>query len=277
MRGRRAPLLLLAAPLRPSPAAGLPPAFSPGPGRASSAFESAATAGIASPASAQSADVDEDPGEWERVAAEVEDQLGYLPPNLVGVTCRTALRRSPVALRAYPLNGGAKRRRTRARAELTPFPTLYWLSDPDICRAVADLERRGTVGMLEERLRADPELVRAHERAHEDYARERWGSLLREDREMLERAAAAAAAAAAATKGGQEERGGGSSPRSPRVTAGMVDMIRSSGIAGRARPFGPTIKCLHCHYAHYRSGGTGNVVGRWTDELLREEFPDLDL
>jgi len=192
------------------------------------------------------------------VVAEVERQLGYVPPNLVAVTSRTVRRNSPVALRTYPLNGGTIRRRSRSQGKLTPFPTLYWLSDPNICRAVADLERRGNVALLEKRLRLDPAYVKLHLAAHEDYARERWESLTVDDRAMLEDALT-----------GKGEVGG--------ITAGMVEMIRSSGIAGRSRPFGPSIKCLHCHYAHYRSGGEDNIVGRWIDELLREEFPDLDL
>ena len=55
-------------------------------------------------------------------------------------------------------------------------------------------------------------------------------------------------------------------------------MIRNSGIAGRKPPFEASIKCLHSHYAHYRSGGAEvNIVGKWVEDLLLENFPELDL
>ena len=52
--------------------------------------------------------------------------------------------------------------------------------------------------------------------------------------------------------------------------------------------FVPSVKCLHSHYAHYRSqlssSNTGhdgdgrvvlNMVGKWTHELLLECFPEI--
>ena len=46
--------------------------------------------------------------------------------------------------------------------------------------------------------------------------------------------------------------------------------------------FVPSVKCLHSHYAHYRSQDDTegsktviNMVGKWTHELLIEQFPDL--
>lgn len=206
-------------------------------------------------------DIDSYPREDEIV---VEEQLGYLPTNFVRVTSRTAEANRPVAIQTYPLNGGAVRRKTKAKGELTPFPTLYWLCCPEISRAVADLERRGFVGVLEERLRSDPEFTEQYIAAHTTYAKERWESLSREDTDMLERVAS----------GGDDLD---DDETTLSITKGMVDMIRYSGIAGRARPFEPCIKCLHSHYAHYRSDGDLNVVGMWTDTLLREQFPELDL
>jgi hypothetical protein len=75
----------------------------------------------------------------------------------------------------------------------------------------------------------------------------------------------------------------------------MRDMIRTSGVAGTdhrwvgpGEVFVPSVKCLHSHYAHYRSqlsrshdghGGDGrvvlNMVGKWTHELLLECFPEI--
>lgn len=195
----------------------------------------------------------------------VKQQLGYLPSNFVRVTSYTSIGRQPVAIQTYPLNGGAVRRKTKAKGDLTPFPTLYWLANGEISRAVAELERRGFVGVLEERLRSDDSFVGDYIAAHEMYAEERWNSLTDHDRAMLEGAEA----------GEQSVKGDGNV--SDEITPGMVRMIRNSGIAGRIPPFEPCIKCLHSHYAHYRSGGGINTVGKWVGELLLEEFPDLDL
>lgn len=215
----------------------------------------------------------------------VTEELGYLPPNFLRVSGRTRTsleggRRRPVAIQTYPLNGGAARRRAKARGALTPFPTLYWLCNAEIGRAVADLERRGYVKVLEARLRSSGEdAVEQFRRCHDEYGRERWGTLTEEDRAMLE-------------KGGD----GGEGDDGTGVNERMVNMIRWSGVAGTdysARPpseeegagedsisgvaFVPSVKCLHAHYAHYRSGGETNIVGMWTHEILTEEFPDLEL
>lgn len=195
----------------------------------------------------------------------VREQLGYLPSNFVRVTSYTSVGKQPVAIQTYPLNGGAVRRKVKAKGDLTPFPTLYWLANAEISRAVAELERRGFVGVLEERLRSDESFVEDYIAAHKMYAEERWQSLTNQDRVMLEGAEAA------------EQSGEGDSNGNDEITSGMVRMIRSSGIAGRIPPFEPCIKCLHSHYAHYRSEGDINIVGKWVGELLLEEFPELDL
>ena len=56
--------------------------------------------------------------------------LGSLPPNLVGVAA--CFDGAPAVLRTYPLGGGARRRRAKAEADLTPFPTLFWLCHPHV-------------------------------------------------------------------------------------------------------------------------------------------------
>mmetsp|Transcript_27118 Transcript_27118/g.78258 ORF Transcript_27118/g.78258 Transcript_27118/m.78258 type:complete len:295 (+) Transcript_27118:42-926(+) len=196
----------------------------------------------------------------------VREQLGYLPSNYVRVTSYTSRGQQPVAIQTYPLNGGAMRRKTKAKGELTPFPTLYWLANAEISRAVAELERTGFVGVLEEKLRSKDSYVEDYIAAHQIYAHERWQSLTDQDRAMLEGAA----------EGNNEDRCS-SNDDDVVVTPGMVLMIRNSGIAGRIPPFEPCIKCLHSHYAHYRSGGEANIVGRWVGDLLLEKFPELDL
>lgn len=216
----------------------------------------------------------------------IRSQLGYLPTNLLSVSARRGTTTAgtgtgtgtPLAFKTYPLNGGADRRKAKARGKLTPFPTLYWFCCPVVGKAIADLERRGFVAGLERRLRRSEGAADRFVRSHEEYARERWETLSQDHRDMLEK-----------NLEGTNDR--------------MRDMVRYSGIAGTDyesfvggggegdanvdKRTKPSIKCLHAHYAHYRSqiSRTGyrdkdefiNIVGEWTHLVLQEEFPDLIL
>jgi hypothetical protein len=199
----------------------------------------------------------------------VGQQLGYLPPNFLAVSARNG-NGSPVAIKTYPLDGGAPRRQAKAARSLsesvsvgTPFPTLYWLTCPSICTAIAALERNGYVGILEDRLQADSRQTRQLFCCHREYARERWTCLSLDDQNLLTQ-----------TDFSSVQR--------------MRDVLESSGIAGtnttsltQNGSFLPAIKCLHAHYADYRSsagqGRTENPVGRMVHELLVEQFPLVTL
>jgi hypothetical protein len=199
----------------------------------------------------------------------VRKQLGYLPSNFVSVSAWTlGSSKEPVAIKTYPLHGGAKRR--QAKAEIagasisSPFPTLYWLSCPEISRAVADLERRGFIQEFETKLKAEPELCLRLRKCHEEYAADRWNSLFEEDRSLL------------------------CNEDDPSVSR-MRNMMQNSGISGTNftvfeddEMFVAPIKCLHAHYAHYRSTMASpkvsrNPVGEMIQEHLTKEFPELQL
>lgn len=185
--------------------------------------------------------------------AAVEQQLGYVPPNFVKVTSWTS-GGAPVAIQTYPLDGGAPRRQRKVSSTVgTPFPTLFWLCNADIGRAIGDLERTGHVTILQERLNNDEENAKMFRQAHDDYAQERWLSLTAQHRESLE-----------------------------LYHNGMRAMLQESGVSGTAYHHAavPNIKCLHAHYAHYRSSNSpteGNLVGKWVHDLLVKEFTGLDL
>jgi len=149
-------------------------------------------------------------------------------------------------------------------SSITPFPTMYWLTCPHISKAISELERNGYVKIFEERILNNVELTNIWYNVHEEYANERWNLLTLEDQEYV-----------------SKER------------SSMKDILQYSGVAGtdhkgvRAQnadrtSFVPSVKCLHSHYAHYRSqddteGSKAviNMVGKWTHELLIEQFPDL--
>jgi hypothetical protein len=204
---------------------------------------------------------------------DIYNQLGYVPTNLVSVAARRGGGiNTPLVLKTYPLNGGAKRRKAKAQGDLTPFPTLYWFCCNEVGKAISELERRGFVGELEKRLCNDPEMFDKFIRSHDGYAEERWNSLSFDHQQYILK------------------------------HDGMVKIIKYSGIAGSDYELfrtskRPSIKCLHSHYAHYRGqmgkhslqgneiedseGGNIidniNIVGLWVDELLTQEFPDLIL
>ena len=61
----------------------------------------------------------------------------------------------------------------------SPFPTLFYLTCPRLVSAIGTLEASGLMREMTERLRADPTLAAAYERAHEAYLarREALGSV----------------------------------------------------------------------------------------------------
>ena len=196
----------------------------------------------------------------------IEKQLGYLPPNLLCVSARSMETKIPIAIQTYPLGGGSRQRRAKAAQNLTPFPTLFWLTCPVISKAISNLERRGVNKLLEERLlRNEDDSLRQMELCHEEYARIRWNSLSEEDKELLL---------------------GGADTDQDEIQEnrfqGFYSILRESGVAGTdwKRKDGsiPSVKCLHAHYAHFRSSsfsegrsGDINIIGAWTHELLLDE------
>jgi hypothetical protein len=197
----------------------------------------------------------------------VRDQLGYLPTNFLSVSAWKSNGEEPVAIKTYPLNGGAKRRQSKAEvpglAVNAPFPTLYWLTCPEISKAIADLERRGYIQDFEATLKENPEFAERLVQCHKDYAKERWSCLTTEDQELL-------------------------SQDNPSILR-MRTMMKESGISGTNFTIHldgdgtnvASIKCLHAHYAHFRSTMESdcscNPVGEMIHSTLEKEFPDLVL
>jgi exopolyphosphatase / guanosine-5'-triphosphate,3'-diphosphate pyrophosphatase len=91
----------------------------------------------------------------------VADQLGRNPTIPFVVVARCGLGH-PLVIRNHPLDDQGH-----------PFPTLYWLTCPDVAAAVARLESGGAIRRLNDQAELDPEFRTALRRAHEAYARER--------------------------------------------------------------------------------------------------------
>jgi hypothetical protein len=197
----------------------------------------------------------------------VENQLGYLPTNFISVSAWSDRGEKPVAIKTYPLFGGAKRRQEKSKVQgqtiNAPFPTLYWLTCPDISSAVADLERQGYIKNYEAAVNENSDLVDRLMRCHEECAKERWQSLTDEDRALLS--------------------------QDNQSILRMRNMMQFSGISGTnctsykgERLFVPPLKCLHAHYAYFRSAmksesNSISPVGEMIHATLEMEFPDLEL
>ena len=208
----------------------------------------------------------------------------------------------PIAIQSYPLlvqilnkNNKDEEARNDERSKhehynYTPFPTMYWLTCPHVSRAISEIERNGYVRKFQSRLEEDASLAREWFQCHEDYAAERWKLLSKSDRDwlLLE----------------LDNDNNNMSAEEQRKVQSMREMIMLSGVAGtdhrRLREkdddndedgkrkdtslYVPSVKCLHSHYAHYRSQKESgdnntviNIIGKWTHDLLAEEFPDLIL
>ena len=94
-------------------------------------------------------------------AAEVSRQLGRPARDLVEVSAHCVCGRPLVV-------------KTRPRLEDgTPFPTLYYLTQPAATAAVSTLEASGFMAQLQERLATDEALAIGYEAAHKSFLAER--------------------------------------------------------------------------------------------------------
>ena len=126
------------------------------------------------------------------------EQLGYLPSKICCVSARSASGR-PIAIKSYPLvvqqlvkNGDDSSdsnnydKSSNNENNITPFPTLYWLTCPHISRAISELEREGYIRLFQQRIENNiEELGVKWWKCHEQYGAERWCLLSTHDRDWL--------------------------------------------------------------------------------------------
>lgn len=227
----------------------------------------------------------------------ITEQLGYLPPNFLSVSARNA-DGSPIAIKTYPLQQPQPGRppkghnkSTRLDHELlelditaspsswgTPFPTHYWLTCPDIARAIGDLERMGYTRRIADYLNLEANAAKRDQllHCHRESGVDRWNTLHPSHRAFFERYG-----------------------KDYGTVGRMQFFVKESGIAGLHYQEQLTsdgkkleevaVKCLHTHYAHFCStsldrrepgksrGAKENPIGRITHDLLRTNFPSLCL
>ncbi len=127
-----------------------------------------------------------------------------------------------------------------------PFPTIYYLRDPDLVHRMSELERRLVTHRLQAQLDGDPGLMQRFHADHARYRDGRWAMLTAADRQRIE-------------------------------ASDSLGRAFCSGIAGVANF--DRIKCLHAHYAEHlaRSDTGGTTVGRLIDHasaVLGDEGAD---
>ncbi|SLH72930.1 septum formation initiator subfamily protein [Mycobacteroides abscessus subsp. abscessus] len=91
----------------------------------------------------------------------VAEQLGRTPRGVLAIAYRTPDGVPAVVKTAPRLPDG------------TPFPTLYYLTDPRLTAEASRQESAGVMREMTERLARDPELATAYRAAHESYLAER--------------------------------------------------------------------------------------------------------
>ena len=178
-------------------------------------------------------------------------QLGYSPSNLIEIAAGDD--RHPTVILLYPLNRNNLEGRYGVQVDgdakgLLPFPTIFWMTCPELKSRVSKLEDEGWILKLEHRLLHSPhseEYVQTMKKAHELYAQERWDLLSEEDKELIDR-------------------------------NNWTKALRDVGIAGMwSFQF---VKCLHTHYCHHLARPEhGNLIGQWVDDLLSGAYVDEQL
>jgi len=153
----------------------------------------------------------------------LQHHLGRVPRGVLSVETRCPAGH-PQVIKVYPL--------LRTKGRLEPFPTLFWLTCPNLIKQLSALEHRGWIARLEQRLQDDDALRAAYHLDHGRYRDERWQTLSEPDRALL-------------------------------LAKGWEGLDR--GIGGIAD--WDHIKCLHLHYAHHAA--RTSVVGRWLEERFQ--------
>lgn len=154
----------------------------------------------------------------EQQIALIAEQIGREPIGLVDIAVATA-------------DGVPLVLQMRSLVDDVPFPTLYWLSSKELCKAIGQIEGKGWVKEIEARLASDEELRMAYLENQKSYIAKRWELMLPEDKARIEE-------------------------------LGFTEMFERYGIGGISR--WDKVRCLHMQYAHHLA--QGNVIGALMDD-----------
>ena len=164
---------------------------------------------------------------------------------------------------------------------IEPFPTLYWLTHPQLHTQISKLELSTdyNVSKMEERLRSSPLYLQQMKRAHLSYGRKRWELLTLKDRDYVMQCGWTSAlddsrgvAGIRLCKGDDDtcnnsiisennnyrDDNGKTEKQTTTTTTKQNGQRRSKGY--------DCVKCLHAHVAHYLA-----QVSEWEEGLIKEE------
>ena len=158
----------------------------------------------------------------------IEQRLGRRPRGLREVAVQDSAG-DPMVIRVASIVDGK------------PFPTLFWLIDPELCLRIDRAEARGVIATLQALVDASPELQRCMRDDHGAHIALRRGFFSQEELAMAQRPGFRAAF---------RERGIG----------GIADFRR--------------IRCLHTWYAAHLVNP--NTVGRLLDQYWAQEAASAD-
>jgi uncharacterized protein len=205
----------------------------------------------------------------------VANQLEITPLNLIEVGARNTINGDPLTLVLYPLMHADAPKGRYCNGTRQPFPTIFWMSCPDLKAKISRLEHFGLGNMIQDILDCNsimnyqlppntaPILQEFYtylrdyhnslpasspketyldqmRRAHGEYAAERWNIISSEDMEHI------------------------------RSSSWENALNTRVGIAGMKKF--TQVKCLHTHYAHHITRPShGNLIGEWVHEVLVRE------
>ena len=157
-----------------------------------------------------------------------QDSIQITPEQLDQVT--RLLGREPRGLREIAVFSGTGDPAVIRVASLVddkPFPTLYWLIDPELCLRLDRMEASGCIAQLQREVDNSPELRASMLTDHRNHQHTRDQFLSASERQFLS-------------------------------DEGMLDALDQRGIGGIAEP--DRIRCLHTWYAAHLV--TPNCIGR---------------
>lgn len=153
--------------------------------------------------------------------------IGRRPIGVVGVAARRASG-EPTVIINLPL--------IPKDESWQPFPTLYWLVDPELNNRISEIERKGGVRTIQAALADKIALQVAHREDNVFYAMARWAVLNDKEKQVAQ-------------------------------DLGMHESLEHTGVGGVANH--DTVKCLHAQYAFHLARHTlGSTVGK----LMQEQF-----
>jgi hypothetical protein len=155
---------------------------------------------------------------------EVTRLLGREPRGLNAVVIRRASNSCSAVLQVASL------------VDDKPFPTLFWLVDPELNHAIDRLEAMGLILQWQNKLDHQPTYRQRLAEDHRAYIQLRWDLMKDEDRRRI-------------------------------YQLGFEAVLKKRGIGGIA-DFG-RIRCLHTYYAAHLV--KANLIGEWLDAYWQEQ------